>query len=147
MKNVKGKLVVNIKLPKNFIEDIKQTINDEIRISQKKWKVSLTLQEKEVIFTKALEQLKSKTLNIFGKEWDFTDKVIIFVNSHSYNEITLPNKKSKQHFIRQGQSWSVDNDGLDYINTISAQDFPAEIEKLLKEWSKTAAFYGVGSFS
>lgn len=152
MKSAKGKILVTINLPNKFINIIKNEINDEIAIAQKKWKVdfkntSEELFAKDLIVDQSLNQIESKTLSIFGRSWDFSDKISILVNSYASDEITLPDERVKLNFVRQGQNWCIDSEKIDKLNSIPASEFPAEIEQLLKNWARTAAFYGIGSFS
>lgn len=152
MKNAKGKLIVNVKLPTNFIDELKKEINDEIRVAQKKWNVSFAtdadkLFARNLIVNNTLEQVRLKTLSIFGRVWDFSDIITVVVNAQSFNEITLPDENVKTSFVRRGQNWAVDNEKIDSLHSVPARMFDVEIQNLLKTWARTGAFYGVGSYT
>lgn len=145
----KMRMKIIISLPERFLDQIKTAINDEIRTAQKKWGVSLTLVEKELVMKKSIEQLQYKMNTVFGNEWDLGDVVEVNVNSYRREEIYLPAEVMEYRdlrLVRQGPRWHVEHDGLKSKEIVPVPEFAEFIANLMKDWSQTAAFYGVGSF-
>lgn len=141
-------LLVNIHLPKKFIEKIRSEMDKEIESASDKYDFFIDSVKRSIIIDNSLEQLQRKTLEIFKVEWDLSDIIHIKVNSDVSSEIDLPNEKAKTSpikFIRLTDAWELDNENRE--NTVMIKDFDKEIEKNLIEWGKTAVFYGVASYS
>lgn len=144
----KKRLEVIVELPRKFLDVLKEEMNDELKTAQKKWQVRLSLPERERVFTESFEQLKEKTLIVFGEKWDLSDEVTVLINTFlTRNPILLKENeppKEKIYFIRKSGGWETTTEV--FPERVSIQEFREQIIYLLKHWSRTAVFYGVGSY-
>lgn len=141
-------LILNLELPESFLRDLDRTINEEITLAQKKWKLKLTEEQKIVVFENARTQTRLKTSTIAKQAWDLGNKLAIRVPYIRNMQIELKpgvpvNKKIDLVMTKDG--WVQANEETEYpINVANVLE--KQITTILR-WGQTAAFYGVGSYS
>lgn len=144
----KNKIKIVIQLPHNFKETLKKEMTEELKIAQKKWEVVLSLLDKERIFECSFEQLEEKTGVVFGDKWNLSDNITVLINSLTSREVIYINEdssiKEELFFIRKSGGWEV-TDEL-FPERVNINHLRDKVIELLKSWSRTAVFYGVGSY-
>lgn len=140
-------LTITVTLPENFIEALNNEITDELSIAQRKWKIKLSDEEKEVVRKASFEQLRSKVSSLSKNVWDLGSKLVINVAGETGSLNIGPNQpvKSNLSFILNKNGWAATTEDADSV--VHAQDFYSDLIKTLFTWTRTAVFYGVGSYS
>lgn len=146
MRNESPQMLVHINLDRDFIESVKEEMEDEFRIACKKWEISLTENDMNLIFDHSLKQLRRKVSENIGTNWDLSDKLTVKVAYTENIEITLPGKlpHKKYSLLKTRDGWSVDYESCD--GAVQLSDFKKYMKNKINTWARTAVFYGVGSF-
>lgn len=148
MKN-NTKMIIHLELDKNFIEEIKKEMYEEIEIASKKWSVALNTEDEDTIIVNSIKQVRRKTSENVRTNWDLSDKITVKVNSIKKGiEITLPapeaaNSPTTLIYTRDG--WELDQEKRD--ESVSLADFDQHMKNQIIKWARTAVFYGVASYS
>lgn len=131
---------------------VEETMNDELSIAKGKWKIFLTDEEDKLVLEKSKEQVLEKAKVITKDlDWTFSDTIHItpvrgkeggFLTSN----ICLPadRRKHSLNLIEVNDGWKIEKDHS--IESIPIFDFSEKIVSDILTWSRTAVFYGVGSF-
>lgn len=151
----KKAFIVEFSVPDSLNERINDVMLDEINIAQRKWDVHLSDEEIEKVFACSKEQLESKMSNIIRSNWSLDDEVMnIYVfdnfNNHEDENFFTMNEENKDFpfsdiWLHRG------NDGWMVIpeetgKTIPPKDFYDKVVEEILTFSRTAVFYGVGSY-
>jgi hypothetical protein len=144
-------LILNLELPESFLEDLYETINTEIALAQKKWKLKLTDEQKAIVFESARTQTRLKTSTIAKQPWDLGRKLAMKITFSRNTQIELKpgaqlsaaNKKINLVLTKDG--WVLANEESEY--PVNVTDILEKQIETIKRWARTAAFYGVGSYS
>lgn len=140
-------VTVTVTLPENFIELLNDEITAELETAQRKWKIWLSDDEKEIVRKATTAQLRSRVSTLSKNNWDLGSKLIINASGES-GSLNLNGKdkvKSNLSFILNKNGWTVTTEEADSV--VKAQEFYNELLKTLFTWTRTAVFYGVGSFN
>lgn len=144
-------LNISIELPENFLQELEHAILDEIKIAEKKWKTKLSQEERDYIFKNSLEQTRLKASVIARQPWDLDDKLALRIPSLENRSVTVtaegvtPKTRGKIGLVITKAGWIIADE--ESINPIQVSDlFDSQIQHILA-WARTAAFYGVGSYS
>lgn len=141
-------LILNLELPESFLQDLEAIINDEIAIAQKKWKLRLTDEQKQIVFDNARTQTRLKASTIAKQPWDLGSKLSLKVPYTRNTQLELKpgvpiDKKINLVITKDG--WVIAHEEAE--NPVHISDLLAKQIKVLEKWARTAAFYGVGSFA
>lgn len=143
------KMIIHIDLEEDFINVLLNEMEDEFELACRKWGLNLNQEEKELVLEHSLKQVKRKTSENIKTLWDFSDKLIVKVNSHKKPiEIKLPAPEAESSRIalfHTKDGWEIDQEMQD--EAIRLADFAEHIQSKIKQWSRTAVFYGVGSYA
>jgi hypothetical protein len=144
-------LILNLELPENFEEELYKTINDEIALAQKKWKLKLSDDQKLKVFESSRTQTRLKTSTIAKQTWDLGRKLSLKVTFTKNTQIELKPDSNftathkKINLVLTKDGWVIANEeSEDPVNITEILDKQIEV---IKQWARTAAFYGVGSYS
>lgn len=140
-------LSITVNLPKDFIKVLQKEINDEIAIAQKKWKITLEQKEKAIIKNATLEQLSSKVATLSHQTWDLGDKLYIEAPGRS-GSLELPRKfkeNESMSIVLSKKGWEITEEEAEVA--IKIEDFYDELLNTIFTWTRTAVFYGVGSYA
>lgn len=150
-------LLVHVMLPENLLEMLEEAAWDELEIAQLKWQYCLNEREQQEVIDTAFSQLPSKISDLGGKHWDFGDNMITMVVSGPTDEIELrddtccPKQYGDRFILRKTTRFELfadDNDGsVSQDLLIPVSNFRQFMIDSLKEWTRTAIFYGVGSYA
>lgn len=140
-------LTLNLELPESFLDELDATINDEIKIAQKKWKLRLTEDQKNIVFDNARIQTRLKTSTVARQPWDLGSKLVLRVPFTQNSQINLrpsakTNRKIELTLTKDG--WVIAEDSE---NPVPVSELLDKQQEIIKRWARTAAFYGVGSYS
>lgn len=141
-------LVLTLELPENFLKELDAVIKDELAIAQKKWKIKLSPEEREIVLKNAYAQTRLKTSTIARHSWNLEEKLTM----------RIPYKKNSNMTLRIGEKPTrnlvdliITKDG--WVIASEESESPTPLENLLEKqiqtiftWARTAVFYGVGSF-
>lgn len=147
MRAEKTALTVHINLPKGFINKVKKVMENELSIASGKWGVTLTNGEKADLINHAMNQVQRKVNDNTRLVWDFSDVLNVRVNSPKNEELHIPDARLATHpkrLIKTKVGWEVDDESRD--ESIFLKDFHEHLQNLIFTWSRTAVFYGVGSY-
>jgi hypothetical protein len=137
-------LLITLNTNKKFIEELDHLLKEELNIASKKWGVSLSDENKSAVTHRSFEQLVNKVQFISGNPWQL-GKAIRFSIGDDDSQYTLPTRNlPKIYFNRTIDKWVVAQDVNEESVIIS--DFYNIVIDEIKDWAKTAMFYGVGSF-
>lgn len=142
----------HIKLDNNYKKEIRTAMELEMTVAQKKWGVKLDDSIQAHIIEHALEQLDQKVSDTSKSSWNFQDTLTIKIKGLSkkgQRDLQLPkdqnySKMKNKNFIMTRDGWEVTDDASDA--SIKLIDFPEYVFNKIIEWSRTAVFYGVGSY-
>lgn len=140
-------LTITVTLPENFLEQLEEVITDELTVAQTKWKIRLSDEELEVVRKGTLAQLRSKVSSLSKNAWDLGSKIVINAGGDSgniaYSEKSTP--KTDKSFILSKNGWSVTTEEADAV--VQGNVFYENLIETLFTWTRTAVFYGVGSYN
>lgn len=140
-------LTITVTLPENFLEQLEEVITDELTVAQTKWKIRLSDEELEVVRKGTLAQLRSKVSSLSKNAWDLGSKLVINAGGDSgniaYSEKSTP--KTDKSFILSKNGWSVTTEEADAV--VPGNVFYENLIETLFAWTRTAVFYGVGSYN
>lgn len=140
-------LTITVTLPENFLEQLEEVIADELTVAQTKWKIHLSDEELEVVRKGTMAQLRSKVSSLSKNSWDLGSKLVINVGGDSgniaYSEKNIP--KTDKSFILSKNGWSVTTEEADAV--VPGNVFYENLIETLFNWTRTAVFYGVGSYN
>lgn len=140
-------LTITVTLPENFLEQIEDVITDELTVAQTKWKIRLSDDELEVVRKGTLAQLRSKVSTLSKNAWDLGSKLVINASGDSgniaYSETSKP--KTDKSFILSKNGWSVTTEEADAV--VPGNVFYESLIETIFTWTRTAVFYGVGSYN
>ena len=140
-------LTITVTLPENFLEQLEEVITDELTVAQTKWKIRLSDEELEVVRKGTLAQLRSKVSSLSKNAWDLGSKLVINASGDSgniaYSEKSTP--KTEKSFILSKNGWSVTTEEADSV--VPGNVFYENLIETLFAWTRTAVFYGVGSYN
>jgi CRISPR/Cas system CMR-associated protein Cmr1 (group 7 of RAMP superfamily) len=149
MKTEKPHITLVINLDNNFLSDLDDVFDDELKISQKKWKLSLASQDVDLIKNNSIKQLKNKISEITKIKWkDINENIKIWIPSPKSEEIELfSNEKtnSKINLLRMRDGWYIDSENTE--ESVNINEFYEYFINQLFTWYRTAIFYAVGSFA
>jgi len=140
-------LTLNLELPESFLDELDNTINDEIKIAQKKWKLRLTDEQKKIVFENARTQTRLKTSTVARQPWDLGSKLVLRVPFTQNSQINLkPTAKTnrKIELVLTKDGWLIADEAE---NPVPVSELLEKQQEIVKRWARTAAFYGVGSYS
>lgn len=149
MKVEKPELIIHINLPKNFINLVKETMEDEIDISTKKWGVNLNTDDRKLVIKHSLNQLQRKVAESARTVWDLSDTLNVRVScTKNSGELTLPNPSLKlsSKLSKTKDGWKIEEEDI-RDDVVPLINFDKHFEKLIFTWARTAVFYGVGSYT
>lgn len=149
MKVEKPELTVHINLPQNFVEKIKEVMEDEIDVASKKWKVKLTEDERQTVIKHSLNQVQRKVSENIRTSWDLGDTLHVKVFYSRGGELTLPDPSLsglKSRLVRPREGWRIEEDepNDDMLHILDMDSF---FVSSIYTWSRTAVFYGVSSYA
>jgi hypothetical protein len=140
-------LTINVTLPENFLDQLEEVITDELAIAQTKWKIRLSDEQQEVVRKGTLAQLRSKVSSLSKNAWDLGSKLVINASGDTgaiaYSESSKP--KTDKAFILNKNGWSVTTEEADSV--VPGDVFYESLTNTLFTWTRTAVFYGVGSYN
>lgn len=143
-----NKTIVHVTLPERFLDDLKVSAYDEIRIAQKKYDIHLTEDEKDKVFFHSFKQLESKMKEIARTEWRLNHNVVkIKVDDIVSQEINLPQDEELhkgKKLLRASKRWVFDHE--DDSRSIAIEDMTTEVPEMMLKFIRTAVMYGVGSY-
>lgn len=143
------KMIIHIDLTTNFFDVLLEEMEKELEVACKKWDVNLNQEEKELVFEHSIKQVKRKVSENTKTLWDLSDVLTVKVNSQRRPiEIRLPAKEAETSKIKlfyTKDGWEIDQEMQD--DAVRLADFAEHLENLIKRWSRTAVFYGVGSYA
>lgn len=139
--------IITVNLPESFLEQIENVITDELTVAQLKWKIRLSDDEQETVRKGTLAQLRSKVSSLSKNAWDLGSKLVINAagdtGSLTYSENTKT--KTDKSFILNKNGWSVTTEEADSV--VPGEVFYESLVDTLFKWTRTAVFYGVGSYN
>lgn len=138
---------VIVELPKTFLVNLENIIDDEFTIAARKWNVRVSPEMREKILFHSKAQIKSRVESLMGYEWNFSNIVNVKVQGGNGGEVKLPSTRKiyeNTFLIKSKNGWLVENDEKDKTS-VSLSDFPQRVEETIIKWTRTAIFYGVGS--
>lgn len=140
-------LNIVVSLPSDFISLLNSEIDDELIVAQGKWKVTLTPEQAEHIKKSARDQLRSKVSGLAKAHWDLGNKVVINAAGATGNLLITKKSKHDQNImlLLNKAGWAVTQEETD--SAVNVSDFYESLIKTLFIWSRTAVFYGVGSYT
>lgn len=139
-------LNLTVKLDPKLLESVNSIIDDEFEIAERKWKVSLTDDQRDVVRIHALDQLKCRIESLTESEWDDVSKIRLCIKDES-GELTVPSKGAKDstiRLIRVTRGWCVDPDNKD--TGFPVNELQKVIQEEIEKWTRTAVYYGVSSY-
>lgn len=140
-------LTINVTLPSDFLSLLDEEIDNELASAQAKWKIKLTEAQIDTVKTATREQLRSKVSTLSKNTWDLGVKLTI--SASGGNGTLAITSKSKPNgdtsLLLNKNGWSVTNEEADSVFHIN--DLYSELLKSIFTWTKTAVFYGVGSYA
>lgn len=154
MKREPSIIQLSILLPPNYVQNIYDTMEDEFKIAAKKWDVYLNSDDKDLIKENSIIQLERKVEYITKNKWQIHDpKIVINIKNtvKGIIEIELPRQNNElinnreYNFVRISNEWILDDD--ENGDAVPLNEFYDIFMKDLDKWTRTAIFYGVGSFS
>lgn len=123
-------------------------MKEEYVRSLEKWDISLSDAEEKTIFENSLKQVISRVNVLTRNEWDMNSGLIVVtVANGPKRTIEIPSEESDDsdiHIVRVRGGWKVDTEQSE--ESILIKDFPEFLEKTITSWSRTAIFYGTGSY-
>ena len=150
MKAEKTELMVHISLPEQFINIVKETMEDELRVAIRKWGISLKRNEKDAIIKHSVNQLQRKVAESSRCTWDLSDTIRVKIVSNVSAELHLPmddTSKLTKKLIKTKDGWKIEEDDEAKDDAVMLAEFDQHFIKLINTWSRTAVFYGVGSYT
>lgn len=141
-------LTLNLELPESFTQDLEDILHDEIAIAQKKWKLRLTPEQKATVFENARTQTRLKTSTVAKYQWDLTSKLSLRIPYSRNTQLELkPGVKldKKIDLVITKDGWVLANEESE--NPINLSSVLEKQIEIIERWARTAAFYGVGSYS
>ncbi len=140
-------LAIVVSLPSDFISLLNAEIDSELEIAQHKWKLTLTDEQAEHVRKSARDQLRSKVSGLAKANWDLGNKVVINAAGASGNLAINKKTKSDQNMmlVLSKAGWAVTQEETD--SAIHVTNLYESLLKTLFTWSRTAVFYGVGSYT
>ena len=144
-------LILNLELPESFLADLDKTIHEEIALAQKKWKLKLTNEQQKIVFESARTQTRLKTSTIAKQPWDLGSKLSMRIPFTRNSQIELKPEsqftaaQKKIDLVLTKDGWVLANEESE--DPVNVTDILEKQIEVIKKWSRTAAFYGVGSYS
>ena len=151
MKKEENALEVTLLLPKTFKKEITALMEEEFSIANKKWGLSLNSDVQEKIIAIAWKQLINKVTTVARREWDPTAPnivVLISTNKKGVFKLSLPSREASKYtvsLVRAHDEWRVEQDPNH--ESVKLSDFHSFFISELRNWARTAVFYGVGSYT
>lgn len=152
MKKDNAKMLIHLDLGENFLDILKEVMADEFEISCRKWNVRPNTEDKNYIFTHSIRQVRRKVSTNARTNWDLSDHLTIKVNSYQReaNEVSLPDdtlelQNNLPTLINTRDGWEIDYE--ESLEAVALKDFHQFMKDKIKFWTRTAVFYGVGSFT
>lgn len=151
MRAEKPELIIHINLPENFINIVKDVMEDEIEVASKKWGVRLNTDDRRNIIRHSINQLQYKVSDNSRTAWDLGDTINVRVNIIGQKrEITLPNPKIKEKsttkLAKNKDGWKIEEEDV-RDDLVPLAEFDEYFKNLIYTWARTAVFYGVGSYA
>lgn len=149
MKTASNKIIVNLQVGSDFIEEIKREMLDELAISSRKWGIRLNTEDSDLIVNHSMNQLRKKIAESIKTNWDFGEKISIKVNAPGKTgDINLPDKsfnKSQLKLMKAREGWEFEQEPSE--DSVLIKDFLEFFKNQIKIWARTAVFYGVASYA
>lgn len=139
-----------IHLPNSIRTIAREEMTQEFRIAERKWRLRLTPEQREVIMGHSLNQLIGKVTTTFRSDLDLDSaQVIILINSDEAKDVHLGHG---HRFL--GEDRTVVREHKFFVETseptkdaLLYSQLAAYAERELRTWVRTAVFYGVGSLA
>lgn len=150
MKKTECVLAVSVKLPQAYKAKLEAILEDEYVIACKKWGVSPTEEEKLAIMAHSKTQLQNKASSLAKNTWTIEDETLVvnlITTKPGRFEAELPSEKAAEFNItiyRAHDHWRVETEKTKEL--VAYADFYNHVLETLEQWSRTAVFYGVGSY-
>jgi hypothetical protein len=152
VKNDSNKLIIHLTLPEDFMTRLADTIEDELAVASKKWKVELNEDSRDIIRRHSRAQLRQKTAETSRSPWDLSSRVTVKVNAtgtFAGKELELPvgltAAAADLRLIRMRDGWEIDTEARD--GSVALSEFSSFFQEKLLTWVRTAVFYGVGTYA
>lgn len=155
------RITITVQLKKEFNDYIEKVIEDEMRIAQNKWEVSIPRDYQDLIYYHTKRQLRAKLFEVFKHEYDTSDEEtnnidlteIRCVVRNDTNTRGIPTTVYKDQELkidpllqRTSSGFIVYNDDAKSDKTVLLSRLPEYVAYHIEQWTRTAVFYGVGSF-
>lgn len=140
-------------LPQGFANKVVKAITEEISISERKWGVNITSEQRQEILEHSVLQLENKVFATFKKAWRYKEPRIRVCLSTGLEyagprQVALPEDKSNCDdilVIRGHNELIISNEPSSA--SFKMNNLPAEVQNMIITWIRTAAFYGVASYT
>lgn len=155
------RITITVQLDKEFNEYIERVIEEEMRIAQNKWGVSLPEEYTDLIYSHVKTQLRAKLFEVFKHEYnlpeeesnniDLTEIRCIVKNETHIKNIPTTVYKDMELRVdpllqRTSAGFIVYNDDSRSDRTVLLSLLAEYVAYHIEQWTRTAVFYGVGSF-
>lgn len=141
---------VTIKLENNFLKKVRLEIEDEIKVASKKWRVNLNTEDRNNIVMHSFNQLFQKVTEISKNNWSGEDIIEVRINTKRDIGVIELSKgvkiESDLRLLKLRDRWELAYDESDET-IIPIDEFYEYFTGKIKQWARTAAFYGVSSYS
>lgn len=146
---LKARPLIAVTMPVDYMNKIEDVLLDELEIAQNKWGLRLSKDDVNSVKKHSLNQVTEKFATTFKCQWGFEPVAKIKLKGVSfYHEpkevIALDRFDENTYLVIGKQGLEVDDEiGED---AFLIKDFTEHLMNIILKWTRTAVFYGVGSF-
>lgn len=167
-----NRITVTAQLREGFEEKVQETILEEFDIAQQKWGISLSPEQKRLVYVLTMMQLSERMENVYKHRSLIADEEMndllqavednqeIKLGLERIRVVVRSNRHSKDTALYTGEGYVSGEDILLHKSssgfivhqeehapkTVWLSEFSEHIEKKFLQWAATGVFYGVASF-
>lgn len=150
MKLQPKKVNIIVKLEDNFLKKLRLDIEDEIKIASKKWRVNLNNEDRNNIVLHSFNQLFQKVSEITKNTWSGDEVIEVRLNTKKDIKDIEVSKglklDSDLRLLKLRDRWEIAYDDSEET-IIPINEFYDYLTGKIRQWARTAAFYGVSSYT
>lgn len=154
MSTMASRILFHVKLADNYMDLIEGAIEDELRTAQRKWGVDLSGETIEEVKRHSLNQLSMKVDLTLKTSWNFQQIITLKIKGLSKSsgdgllkDLNIPeelNLVPEIELVLGRDGFEVESEPSD--GTVLPGDLESYILNRILVWTRTAVFYGVGSY-
>lgn len=154
MNAMASRITFHVKLADNYMDLIEEAIEDELIVAQRKWGVSLSEETVEHVKRHSLNQLSMKVDLTLKTSWNFQPIINLKIKGLTKSsgndllkDLTLPDELDSVpdiELVLGRDGFEVEDEPSD--GTVLPAELNGYILNRILVWSRTAVFYGVGSY-